>query len=256
METVKTAKQNAGALLGQNGARLRLIFCGILLIFGGMTPWIVGQHVATLVFGELTEPYGDEAVLWQYSALSLGVGVLLTLTVTALVVGALYAYGQSLYTRLRTGVAQRWELRRHTLGRLWRGGVLILVRPMGAALLFAGAYLLSERIGYTLHLPLLCLAALLAALLFYATGSWFLVPYYLSLGDGGAQAIGKSRQAMKQRKKLYGAYQKRFAGLVCLSVLTVGVLLVLYTVPLMLMTYFSLVQTMEDEEAKEEIIHE
>ena len=111
-------------------------------------------------------------------------------------------------------------------------------------------WLLSTVINGALSTVFLLLAIAITFALIALFGKLFLVPYFISDGHGIKKALKMSRDAMRapQNKGNNRKFLASFAGLLCLSVLTLGLLLIFYVVPLMLMTYNTLAEKMTADE--------
>ena len=111
-------------------------------------------------------------------------------------------------------------------------------------------WLLSIIINGALSMAFLLLALAITFAMIVSFGNLFLVPHFVSDGYGIKEALKMSRDAMRtpQNKGNNKKFLASFAGLLCLSVLTLGLLLIFYVVPLMLMTYNTLAEKMTADE--------
>ncbi|MBQ9782990.1 MAG: hypothetical protein IJW44_00540 [Clostridia bacterium] len=247
MSQIKEMKILARTYLGQKGNWARMIFAGGLLIFVCFLPLLLAGNLTAILLGDTAEA---EQLLWLENLLVYGIGALLFLLITVPGVALFYRYSWRLYTQSRDGInVPATQAKRKPAG-VWFDGFRIVLRPLLVAALFALAYYFGSLSGFLLYLPLVALAIGLSVLLMWATGGWFLFPYFLCRGE--KKAIRQSRRAMKKHYKRYGAYMLSFLGLVLLSLLTAGVLLMFYVLPLMMFTYFALGDRLSAEQTQEE----
>ncbi len=234
MITLKQTKSVAAKLLATKGNRLRMVGVGILLTFAVMLPVTLAMNLSTVFFGGSEVP--TEAIPWLVGAL-----LVLVLLGTAPAVCALYRVAYRGYEKATEGLGAPARMSDLRYGDCLAAGLLILLRPLVIAVLFVGACALAALWSFLLYIPLLAAAIALSVLWMRVTAGWFLLQYYVCRGERTRSALRASRTAMKKdRRRLYGAYVRSFLGQVLLSLLTVGVLLLLWTLPLMMFTYFSL----------------
>ncbi len=109
-------------------------------------------------------------------------------------------------------------------------------------------WLVSIIINGAMSMAFLIAALAITFAMIALFGSLFLVPYFISNGHGIKEALKMSREIMRapQNKSNHRKFLASFAGLLCLSLLTLGLLLIFYVVPLMLMTYNTLAEKMTD----------
>ena len=107
-------------------------------------------------------------------------------------------------------------------------------------------WLLSIIISGALSFALLLTALAITFAILAIFGNLFLAPYFISDGHGIKESLKMSREIMRapQNKDDHRRFLASFAGLLCLSVLTLGLLLIFYVVPLMLVTYNTLAERM------------
>lgn len=242
MLIVKQLKTMARAMLMKQGSWVRLVFVGILWIFAALLPLILATNVTAVLFGEALET-GEVGILADSVFWSLL--ILCALIVTVPTVTLLYRYAWQTYRRCRDGFGALETARDDRIVVNYGTGLLILLRPLCVIGLFGLAYGLAALWDFVLYLPLVFVAAALSVLFLWGTGFAFLLPYYLCRGQSCIEALRQSRRRMnRQNYSLYGSYLMLFLGWILLSLLTVGVLLILYTLPLMLFTYFALAEHM------------
>lgn len=249
MESVRECKRAAAELVGRRGNRIRLILCGILLIFAVAVPWIVAHHLTVMIFGEIPDVREGR---WLEYGISLIIGTLLTMLVTVPCVGGWYAYAADLVSRTETGAPLYGKAQPVRYGQLYVCGVMTALRPVLAVLLFLAADALYSGDKPFWQLLLYLAAALLTACLFLCTRRQFLLSARLAQGDDLIDAIGDSRRLTRRHPRLFGDYWKHFFWQLPLGLLTVGVSLFLYTLPMMITTYFILANQAADGESKEE----
>ena len=109
-------------------------------------------------------------------------------------------------------------------------------------------WLISTLINSTLSIVFLIAALIITVIIITLSGKLFLFPYFISNGYGIKESIKSSRKIMRdpQNKHNHSKFLLSFAGLLCLSLLTLGLLLIFYTVPLMITTYNMLAEKMTD----------
>ncbi|MBE6546312.1 MAG: hypothetical protein E7668_02580 [Ruminococcaceae bacterium] len=238
MNSIKQIKPVAAKRLAKKGNRLRLVGVGILLTFSVMLPLLLSANLSVILLGEAEmEPI--------QTFLFFGAILALILLGTAPAVSALYGIAYRGYERARDGMSASARMSELRYGQCLASGLLLILRPLGVVALFVGAYALASLGAFLLYFPLACVAIALSVLWMWATSGAFLLPYYVSRGETVRSALRASRRAMKGNRRLYGAYMLSFLGWVLLSLLTVGVLLLLYVLPLMLFTYFTLADRMD-----------
>lgn len=247
MSQLKEIKKAVRAYLGQGGNWARMILAGTLLIFVCFFPLVLAGNLLAILLGDTAEAAHLHTL---ENLLFYGISALLFLLITVPGVALFYRYSWRLYVKSRDGIAApATQDKRKPMG-VWSAGFLIVLRPLVVAALFILAHWLGSLSQFLLYLPLVALAIGLAFLWMWATGGWFLFPYFM--GRREAKPLRQSRRTMKQHYKLYGAYMLSFLGLVLLSLLTAGVLLVFYVLPLMMFTYFALGDRLSAEQIQEE----
>lgn len=241
MTDLRALKRRGAALVGVGGNRLRLILLGILLILACFLPLILSWNLTDLFFGDSENGLFlmEEILFWCLMAL-------LTVLITAPALTAAYRYAFWVLRREEQGILVPAQPRLGSYGELLRGGLLLLARPLAILGFFLGAYSLASLGDFVLYVPLTACSFLLSWLWMRVTACLFLLPYYLCLGETPKRAWARSCLAMEGKRKAYHAYAAGFFGLVLLSLLSVGVLLILYTLPLMLMTYFLLARRLTE----------
>lgn len=233
MIALKQIKAVAAAHLATKGNRVRMVGVGILLTFAVISPITFAANLATVFLGEVDMPQG--AIPWYFLAI-----LVLVLLGTAPAVCALYRVAYRGYETATEGLAAPTRMPRLRYGDCLAAGICILLRPLVIVALFAGVYTLASFWSFWLYVPLLAAAIALSVLWMRITADWFLLPYYVCRGKRTRAALRASRMAMKQHRRACGAYMRSFLGPILLSLLTVGLLLLLWTLPLMMFTYFSL----------------
>lgn len=78
----------------------------------------------------------------------------------------------------------------------------------------------------------------LAFLIAHLTQEQYFIPYYLCMGNTVSGAIALSRVAVKKKRFRIWGYLIGLLPICALSLLTVGVLFVIYSVPMMIFAYF------------------
>ena len=101
-------------------------------------------------------------------------------------------------------------------------------------------WLISMALYWGFTAILFVVAVLLLLLIVLVSDRAFLFPYYVTQGLTVRQAFKKSRQATKPCKGTGTRFLLSFAPLLLLSAVTLGLLFIFYTLPLMLLTYSSI----------------
>ena len=242
---MKDMKQRAGELLRQGSTRLSMTVLGIFLIFSVFLPLLIGVNLTGVLFGE----NGEDGLIFA-------VWGILSVLVTAPVLILLYRRAYLLYLRLRDGFAAPRRLPNCGAIRCFFAGLVMLFRPVMVFCVFLGAYKVAEQTDFWLYLPIMLCAIVLAMLVMWLTAYLFLFPYYICRGESVGQALKYSVKHMLSRYRGYFGYMLAFLGWVLLSLLTAGVLLVLYTIPIMLLTYFIFADKIVGDQQREVDRHE
>ena len=110
-------------------------------------------------------------------------------------------------------------------------------------------WLIYTLLSGAFSIALLIAAALITLAIIALSGRLFLFPYFISNGYEIKEAFKSSKNIMRkpQNKRNHSKFLLSFIGLLCLSLLTLGLLLIFYTGPLMLMTYNTLAEEMADD---------
>lgn len=245
---MKEMKRRARELLLQGSARLSLTVIGIFLIFSAFLPLLIGLNLTDLLFGE-TEPDQSDWLIFA-------VWGIFSILITAPALTLLYRRAYLLYLRLRDGFSAPRRLPSCGVWRCFFAGLVVLLRPVLVFCVFLGAYALAEQTEFWFYLPIMACAIVLAMLVMWLTAYLFLFPYYVCRGESIRRAMKYSVKHMLSRYRGYFGYMLAFLGWVLLSLLTVGVLLILYTIPMMLLTYFIFADKIVGDQQTEDDRHE
>ena len=82
------------------------------------------------------------------------------------------------------------------------------------------------------------LSVALAVVLAFLTAGGYLIPYFMCKGFSVSDASRMSARAMRGKKYITAKYIFGFTGVIIISLLTVGMLFVVYTLPVMIFAYF------------------
>lgn len=257
MSLILKCIKSSRALMMRRGNWIRLSLASAMLTVVTMLPLMVGVYFDTIVFGYSTEPMFIEYVI-VYT-----LTILLNIFLVAPAFAAYVSYTYGVYSGVRYGADYRVK----RAGGYFRNlfcGLLLTVRTAVCAVVLQGAYALTQLLESVLKikflgLPMLILAAPLMTLavifcLFFCwiTGIVFMAPYYFARGEGIFASFKKGIKAFFAHPFLKDGYSLIFIGLIALSVLTLGVLLILFVMPLMMFTYFTLAEYIDSGELLED----
>ena len=247
MTILKECKLLAKKYLGRKGNWLRLIIAAVLLVFTVMSPMVLAMSISGILAGDAPEG----STLYVISDVVFYVlWVVLGLTLTPIGIACFYRFAYLGYKNGRDGISENGRLL--SFGRSLGAGLLILLRILPVIALFVAVYWLGFLSDWWLYLPLAIAAIWLAIPLMGMSGSVFLFPYYVARGERIGDACRMSRRAMKGNRRLYFSYMLSFLGWVLLSLLTAGVLLLIYVLPVMCFTYFILADRLDAQITPEE----
>lgn len=233
MPQIKSCKKLAKQYLGQNGNWAKMALAGVGLVFVCFLPLMLVNDGLTLLFG------ASDVSEQLYSVLFWSAFLIWSLVITVPGVALFYRYAWYLYIRTRDGFSVSGNRKQDPV-QTWLFGLFTLLRPVAVVLLFMAAYGLASLSQFWLWLPLAALAVFLSFLLMKGTGGLFFLPYRFCQGRSAPEAWRKSVRDMRGNYRQYAAYMRSFLGWILLSLLTAGVLLAVYLLPLMMFTYFAL----------------
>lgn len=248
-DLLKAGRKEGKRLLGSRGRWLRLVACAILAMFLVMLPFAVALNVARLI-GVTNNFFIDEVLPFLLMIPTL---VLVSAPLTARLVRRIVSvvqdnrsvtkkanYGRDLVVGLLTLV---WILL-PIVAILLAWGIPMMMMDTDLLWQFLKAPSLGDIIGLLLPLAIAIVATVLTVLLVFPylllTKQMFFVPYYAAEGATLGEAFLCARRRMRMWRGLSVGFLWHFFDLLVLSVLSVGVLLVFYTLPLMWATYVSI----------------
>ena len=226
-------KKEAKGVLYDRGRLLRLSLLGILLLFALGFPYLMGGYLFELLY--LTGLLGDSFFVVEM------LPYLMMLPLAVLVSAPALIYGMRAARQVIDGEVPG----RVTYGRALRCGLCLYGRTVLCTLPMTVIWSLPV---WTVSTPLaavmwlfrlLATAAggVISALLLYVSRRFFYLSYFAAEGRTLREAFGASGKAKRAYKPLYRRFFGTFAGLLALSVVSIGVLFILYVLPLMTVTY-------------------
>ena len=288
MLTVLRAIKDGWLLLSEKGSRFRMILAGALLAFAFITPMMLGVYIPMAFsdrLAELPELVGEllrqinvqvpESVttsetldrLMTVAAYDLTVifGGLITLPAYA----CYFTYSWQTYSKTRYGFVdiERPQKGSYNYFRSLLSGALMLVVPVVCFVILQAGYLLARIISENtygkvidgLGVPMIALLFIfwgvsipLCILLLWLTNSCFYVPYYYARGYGLVSAYRQSRRLSAEHPFICDGFSLIFGIGALLSIPTVGVLLILFVLPLAAFTYFSLAEHLDGKKLLED----
>lgn len=176
------------------------------------------------------------------------VGFLLVAVLSVPVIGGFFGLSYNLYKGKKTHLAQIFLP--FTSAKIYFKVVLVgipmLLRwvavasiPMVAFSMFSETTV-SEYwlVNFSVYFVAMTVSVIFAGLLAFFTSHMFFVPYFICNGCEISEAFVRSRIAMRGRKLKLAGYIFGFTGIFLLSLLTIGSLFVIYTIPMMVLAYF------------------
>ena len=245
----------------RSGGLLKLSLASAMLIFVAMLPLVLAVNWDIAVFGT-----AEISVLWEHLVSVLpgyGSMFILDIFLVAPAFAAYVVYAYRMYSKARYGAVYG----KKSSGGYFRcllGGLLMTLRGAICALILQGAYVLTfhlealfriEELGIPmilLGIPLMSLAAVICLVLCWITGFAFTVPYCFAKGEGIFASFKRSFKSFIRHPFLKDGYALVFLGLIALSALTFGVLLIIFVMPLMMFTYFTLAEYIDGGELLED----
>ncbi len=234
-------RQEAQRLLHARGRLLRLALYGILSVFLLMLPFALSMHTVSLL--SLTPIWSDtvfmETILPYLLMIPTFLLVTCPLTVTVLRYVVAVVKDERPMRRKKGGYGRDVLFGLLTLVWLLLPVVLMLVAWTLPSQWVAAE--LESFWGNLLGIMLGALAAITVGSLslpwFFLTRRLFFVPYYAATGCTLREAFGRSRARFLADKPFPTAFATSFLGLLVLSVLSLGVILIFYTLPLVWTAY-------------------
>lgn len=236
--SVPLLRKEAALVLYAKGRLLRLSLLGILGVFVAVVPyWLAGCIVdagALLgLFDNATWLFDDVMGLYDL------VQLVLMLPTFVLIIAPCAVFG---LRAARTIVEGRCE-GHVTYGRALSTGLCLALRFLvcwlPAMITFALPFWTDDpSLGMMVLRVLASLAAAaLSVPLLFLTRRFFFAAYYAAEGRSVRASFAAAGKAKRAQPRFYGSLLGSFAGLLALSVLSFGVLLFLYTLPLLTVCY-------------------
>ena len=241
----------------RKGGRVKICLASAMLTFFAMLPLVVSVYIDQMLFG-LTEETRFAEYLLVYGFVII-CGVLFLAPAGA----AFFSYAYGAYSQARYGAVYRKRTPRGYFRNLF-GGMMIFLRGAVCAVIFQGAYVLTvaleklwglDKFGLPMIIigtPLMLLAFIICLIFCWLTGFVFLMPYYFARGEGLLTSFKKSCRAFIVQPFMKDGFALIFLPLILLSALTLGVLLIVFVMPLMMFTYFTLAETLDGGELLED----
>ncbi len=185
-----------------------------------------------------------------FGMLSILVSVAFLIFVTVPVFGGFFEMSYRLYMgeddiHMSVVFAPFVSVRRYLRAvRVWgalslRFFVLLAIPLAASALIGVMSEIFAE--GIILYIIFIVIAiaeaAIFAAAVFFMV-VFFLAPYFVCQGYGATRAMLMSAKTLSRKKGKIWKYIFGFSGIFALSLLSVGMLFVIYTVPMMIFAYF------------------
>ena len=247
------------SLATRRGSRIRLGIASALLIFAILLPATVAAYLNITVFG-----YNAQSHFMEY-VLVYGIVAIFSLMATVPVCAAYFSYTYGIYSKARYGAVYT-KRKRGAYGyfRDLFGGMILMLRGGVCAIALQTAYLLTayaeialkiDKYGIpmiVLCIPLMTVAIGFCLIFLWLTSGFFLAPYYFARGERLFTALVKSHKAIIAHPFLKDGYALIFLILIALSVFTLGVALVLWVMPIMMLTYFTLAEYIDGGELPED----
>ena len=238
----KEIRKQASQLTLASGTLVKLSLGVCICIVSVMIPLLVAG-----VFAEILT-FEEEWITYLVAEALFAIEILMIAALTIPVIGGFVGIAYKLYKNEDTHLAEIFLP--FTSSRLYLrvivAGVSIVLRWIAVAAVplivpsLAVGFVLSDVWMINLAISGGAFLISLVCTVFFAifTSDMFFVPYFICNGCGIAEAFGRSRSEMRGRKMKVAGYTLGFSGIFILSLLTVGTLFVIYTIPMMTLAYF------------------
>ena len=235
MSTLSVLKKEAAMRLQTRGRWLRLVGCGVISVLLLMLPFLLALNLSRLLslFPFWTD--GGWAVKVLPYLLMIPTFLLLTCPITVCVMRFAVAVGKDERRKIAQKSAYGRDL---VLGLMILVWIFLPIGVMVASWMLPRLWLGDRPAWETVvSVVALLLSGFLAFLWFAFTGRMFFVPYEAAVGGSVCEVLVRARNRIASQKMLPRQFMDSFFGLLLLSVASIGVLLIFYTLPLMWMTY-------------------
>ena len=243
--------KEASRLLKKRGSRVRMILAGIAIICAAVFPMLLSTNLTVVIFGD---DYSN-GLLVDISVLS--VALLAGIFVTVPALSMVTTLTRQIYLSAKNGYVPNAEKGRYNYFRHLFGGFTVFFRYVILLLLIqitniytrAYAYELADM-GYSLPvvfgvMPIWLIAILVMSVFMLITSPFLFVPHFFSDGAGVRRSFGLGLKAFGRGAGKGLLFSLVFIGMSILSVLTVGVLFILWVFPLMIFAYFQLAEKID-----------
>lgn len=245
MQTNKAIRKNAAKILFSNGNIYTMSLGICLCIAAAVLPIILAALIS----------------LFTYVAAIL-VLVIFLVFVTLPTLGSFFEMSYRLYCGHEAHVAEvlapfvSWRRYFKTL-RVW---LVFSLRVLILVAIVLGAFALSRGTDkifadgivfmYLTRIFIWFFATIFFAAVAFFMVSFFLAPYFICQGYGPIRAMKMSEKATLKKWGRIWKYILGFSGLFALSLLSVGMLFVVYTAPVMIFAYFTYAEKMINDPSK------
>ena len=232
---IRAYRQEAKARLGRRGRWLSLVLYAILSTFLVMLPFALSLNVISLL--SMTPLWIDGLFFDTVLPYLLMIPTFLLITCPCIMFVMRGVISTITGERRVAESKGRYErdlgIGLFILGRVLLPIALVLVAWSWPRALMDGARFLGFLIGGVMA----CAMAVLTVLWLHLTRRSFFVPYFAACGYSFGEARLRSRAMVNAYPRLPTVYLFSFVGALALSVLSLGVLFIFWTLPLMWMTY-------------------
>lgn len=254
MSNLIASVKEATRFIARKGNRTRMVVAGILLMFALVLPMMGGLYSIYIAFSK-TE-VSELVVYGVVYGVALAFGILVALPAVTMFV----TYSQRVYSETKYGYADIKRRGAYNYFRSLFATLILFIRPLIVLIMVQLAYMLSRDLRSLLvtslgvYIPTLiilipawCIVLAISAVFMWVTNSVFLAPYYYSRGMSAVKAISKSRKVTARHPFYCDLFSILFIALSAISLLTFGVLFILWVLPLMMFTYYELADRMDGE---------
>ena len=257
MQTNKAIRKNAAGTLLADGNIYSMSLGASLCVSATAIPIILGAVISS--FSELA---ASEMLRGVFAVSSVIVPILFCVFLTIPVIGGFFDMSHRLHTERDVHVAEVFapftSLRRYfRTVRVWLALSLSFLLPLAIPLAAVALTRISDGIfkGGIFFFYLARIAIGFAATVVFAAAvffmvSFFLTPYFVCRGFGARSAMIMSARATAKKRVRIWKYIFGFSGMFVLSLLSVGMLFVIYTLPVMMLAYFEYAEKMIDDSVK------
>ena len=257
MQTNKAIRKNAAGTLLADGNIYSMSLGASLCVSATAIPIILGAVISS--FSELA---ASEMLRGVFAVSSVIVPILFCVFLTIPVIGGFFDMSHRLHTERDVHVAVVFapftSLRRYfRTVRVWLALSLSFLLLLAITLAAVALTRISDGIfeGGIFFFYLARIAIGFAATVVFAAAvffmvSFFLTPYFVCRGFGARSAMIMSARATAKKRVRIWKYILGFSGMIALSLLSVGMLFVIYTLPVMMLAYFEYAEKMIDDSVK------